>query len=615
MWKNGTLGRAWRALLLAGSVSVAIAGCGGGEEITREEAEQRQAVSRSEILELTVERPGGQGFEPGVVGGTWRTSVNNDPRSFNKLTARDADTRGVIDGLYDYLADYDPYEREFKPNLASFEVEIDEEADELRVIYTLRDDLYWTTADSDPEDWVPVTSDDVLFWYDQIQAERGVQHPAYPGQYIEMEDGSRERIEIERKDERSFVFHYPRIVQNPILSTNMQFGPKHIYQPALEEDGVQGVLDALSVDTDPRTIPSLGEYHIIEYEPGQRVVLQRNPNYFKTDDNGTSLPYLERVIVRIVPDKNSEFLMFRDGTRDSYSLRPEDLDPLLRMRGADFTVFNGGPTLGASFFTVNQNPSAVSEPKLSWFTQKEFRQALSSLLNRPRIVRQVFRGLAEPAHHFFARANPMFDEDIRLEYTYNPERAVELLASIGIEQDSQGVMRDADGNRIEFTISMGAENNIGIDMAQILADELSEVGINARVRPVDFQRLVEMLQNTYDWDVVLVSLGANYWPSSGSNVWQSSGNFHLWHPLQEEPATEWEARIDHLYNEGRFAKDEERAKDIYDEYQRILLEQLPVIYTVHPTSFQAVRDRWGNVFFDTLRGLDTTYVYLKELEG
>jgi len=593
-------------------VAILAAACGGGEEITREEAEERRFVSQSEVLDLTVRKPGGQGFEPGQVGGTWRTSINNDPRSFNKLTARDADTRGVINGLYDYLADYDPYKREFTPNLASFEIEIDEDADELRVIYTLRDDLYWTTPDSDPESWVPVTSDDVVFWYDGIQSERGVQHPAYPGQYIEMADGSRERIEIEKIDDRSFVFHYPRIVQNPILSTNMLFGPRHIYEPALEQEGVQGVLDVLSVDTDPRSIPSLGEYHLIEYEPGQRVVLQRNPNYFKTDENDTSLPYIERLIVRIVPDKNSEFLMFRDGTRDSYTLRPEDLDPLLRAGDRDYTVYDGGATLGASFFTVNQNPGAVPEPKLSWFTQKEFRQALSSLLNRPRIVQQVYRGLAEPAHHFFARPNPMFDEDIRLEYTYNPERAVDLLASIGMQQDAEGVMRDADGNRIEFNISVGAENNIGIDMAQILSDELSEVGINARVRPVDFQRLVEMLQNTYDWDMVSVSLGANYWPSSGSNVWQSSGNFHLWHPLQEEPATEWEARIDYLYNEGRFAKDEERAKEIYDEYQQILLEQLPFIYTVHPMSFQAVRDRWGNVFYDTLRGLDTTYVYLKD---
>ena len=123
-----------------------------------------------------------------------------------------------------------------------------------------------------------------------------------------------------------------------------------------------------------------------------------------------------------------------------------------------------------------------------------------------------------------------------------------------------------------------------------------------------------MLTSTYDWHVATASLGANNWPGGGSNVWQSKGNFHLWHPLQEEPATEWEGRVDHLYNEGRFTIDRERAKAIYDEYQRLLLDQAPLTYLVHPLAFLAVRDKWGNVFYDTLGGLDSDYLYLRAAE-
>ena len=461
-------------MFLAGAMFLLVA-C-GGEEVEREAAQQLRSASQEELLARTVSRPGGQEFAVGEVGGTWRTSITSDPRSFNKLTARDGDTRSIIGAFYPYLASYDPYTREFEENLASFEVEVDETADTLRVTYTLRDDLYWTTPGSSEEDWVKVTTDDVIFWYDEIQANPGIQHPAYPGQFVDMPDGSSARIEIERIDDLSFTFHYPRIVSNPVLSTNMQFGPRHVFEPALAERGVEGALDILSIDTDPTTIPSLGPYHAVEYDTGQRVVLRRNPHHFNTDDAGTPLPYIEELIVRVVPDRNSEFLMFQEGTRDSYSLRPEDLSPLLAREDPDYTVYQGGATLGASMFSFNQNPATVPEPKLTWFSQREFRQAMSSLLNRPRIVRQVYRGLAEPAHHFFAKANPMFDESIRLEYTYNPDRAIELLASIGIEQDAEGHMRDPDGNRIEFRIGVGAENNIGIDMAQIFADELQEVG-------------------------------------------------------------------------------------------------------------------------------------------
>ncbi len=586
--------------------------CGAGEEIDAGDIAAGSIDSRETILERTVSRPGGgEPFRTGQVGGIWTSSINNDPRTFNTLTARDADSRTVIDPLYDFLADYDPYTREFMPGLASFEVEADEANDSLRVVYTLRDELYWTTPDSSPDTWVEVTSDDVVYWYNEIDGDRSLQLPGYSGQFIDMPDGSAARIEIEKIDDRSFAFIYPRIVSNPILSTNMQFGPRYIFQPAKEQNGSEGVLDLFSVDTPVRTIPAVGEYHIVEYDPGVRVVLQRNPQYWKTDEAGTSLPYMERVEYRIVPDKNSEFLMFRDGSRDSYSARPEDLDSLLVESDPDYTVYNGGAALGSAFFTFNQNPDTLDPLKYSWFSQTEFRQAMSSMLNRERIARQVYRGLAEPAHHFFARANPMFDEDIQLEYTFNPDQAVELLESIGMSRDAEGTMRDAEGNAIDFTINLGAENNIGIDIAQIFADELSEIGVRARVRPIDFQRVVEMLTNTYDWEVVTVSLGANYWPSGGSNVWQSGGNFHLWNPLQDSPATEWEARIDYLYNEGRFTLDQQEAKTIYDEFQSILLAQLPVMYIVHPWSFLAVRDRWQNVRYDTLDGLRSERLFLE----
>ncbi|MCA1753113.1 MAG: ABC transporter substrate-binding protein [Spirochaeta sp.] len=592
--------------------AVVFSACGAGEEIDADDIAAGSIDSRETILERTVSRPGGEApFRIGQVGGIWTSSINNDPRTFNTLTARDADSRTVIDPLYDFLADYDPYTREFTPALASFEVEADEANDSLRVVYTLRDELYWTTPDSSPDTWVQVTSDDVVYWYNEIDGDRSLQLPGYSGQFIDMPDGSAARIEIEKIDDRSFAFIYPRIVSNPILSTNMQFGPRYIFQPAKEENGSEGVLDLFSVDTPVRTIPAVGEYHIVEYDPGVRVVLQRNPNYWKTDEAGTSLPYMERVEYRVVPDKNSEFLMFRDGSRDSYSARPEDLDSLLVESDPDYTVYNGGAALGSAFFTFNQNPDTLDPLKYSWFSQTEFRQAMSSMLNRERIVRQVYRGLAEPAHHFFARANPMFDEDIQLEYTFNPDQAVELLKSIGMSRDAEGTMRDAEGNAIDFTINLGAENNIGIDIAQIFADELSEIGVRARVRPIDFQRVVEMLTNTYDWEVVTVSLGANYWPSGGSNVWQSGGNFHLWNPLQDSPATEWEARIDYLYNEGRFTIDQQEAKGIYDEFQSILLAQLPVMYVVHPWSFLAVRDRWQNVRYDTLDGLRSERLFLE----
>jgi peptide/nickel transport system substrate-binding protein len=107
--------------------------------------------------------------------------------------------------------------------------------------------------------------------------------------------------------------------------------------------------------------------------------------------------------------------------------------------------------------------------------------------------------------------------------------------------------------------------------------------------------------------------GSNIFPSQGVNVWPSMGNLHMWYPLQETPATDWEARIDYLYNEGCYTVNEAKAKVIWDEFQAIILEQCPVIYLVRPRSFVAIRDRWdlSNVYFDNINGFETTHMFLK----
>ena len=96
-------------------------------------------------------------------------------------------------------------------------------------------------------------------------------------------------------------------------------------------------------------------------------------------------------------------------------------------------------------------------------------------------------------------------------------------------------------------------------------------------------------------------------------MWPSDGNLHLWYPLQEKPATDWEARIDYLYNEGSFTIDKHKAQKIWDEYQEILLEQCPMIYLVRPRSFFALKNRWDfdNFYYDTIGGSQVDHLYLR----
>jgi peptide/nickel transport system substrate-binding protein len=588
--------------------------CTRHEEFSLEELAAMQAEGLAEILAKTTSRPWrGEEFLPGRLGGTWHAVTREDPKSFNLLIAeQDSSTRAVVSRMLDYLLDYDVVAREWKARIAEPEIIVDEANGTMQVVYTLRDDLYWSYFNSDRR--VKVTSDDVIFWYNEIVGDPDFHSSGYYGQFLVMPDGSEARVTIHRIDDRSFSFHFPRIVAEPYLSTNMDFGPMHIYEPAKRQGGVEGVRNLFSVAVDPRTIPSMGEWFLVEYTPGQRLVYRRNANYWKKDINNVSLPYIEEMIVRIIPEENTQMLLFRNGEIESYSLRPEDLDGLVNRNPGNYTVFNSEGALGASFWTFNQNPINRNTPQYEWFTQKEFRQAMSCLLNRDRINAQVYRGLAEPKLNIFPEPNPYYNPSITLEYLYDPQRAVELLASIGFKKDFMGNMRDDKNRRVQFDLSIRSESSIMQDIASIIRDELSKVGIRVNIRVVDFQKQVEQLFSTFDWDSTLIGLsGNNIFPSQGSNVWPSSGNLHMWNPNQLTPATEWEARIDHLYNEGRFTLDSEKAQMIWDEFQSIILEQSPMIYLMRSRGFWALNNRWDftNVYYDNKNGAETSFIFIR----
>jgi len=618
--------------------------CTKYEELSLEEYENLNTVGLADIMEKTVSKPWqGEAFLPGKTGGTWRSLMNEDPKSFNRLIAeQDSSTAAVVGSMHDYLIEYDVAAREWIPRVAEAEIIVDYKNNTLQVVYTLRDDLYWsyynTSAAIKSENvfsrffgWVSskfrgsdsaaysqrvkVTSDDVVFWYDEIEGDPEFQSSGYYGQFLTMPDGSEAHVDIQKIDDRRFAFHFPRIIAEPLLSTNMDFGPRHIYEPAKRQGGGDGVRNLFNVSVDPKTIPSMGEWFLVEYTPGQRLVYKRNPDYWRKDSAGVSIPYPVENIVRIIPDENTKLLLFKNGQTESYSLRPEDLDGLVNKGDGSYTVFNSEGALSAAFWTFNQNPVIKDKPQYEWFTKKEFRQAMSCLLNRDRINSQVYRGLAEPKLNIFPEPNPYYNPDIKLKYLYDSKRAVQLLSSIGIKQNDRGIMCDSKNRQIEFDLVIRSESTVNQDIASILMDELSKIGIKLNIRVIDFQKMVEQLFTTFEWESMLMGLsGANIFPSQGSNVWPSSANLHLWNPNQASPATDWEARIDYLYNEGKFTIDSVRAQRIWDEFQNILLEQCPMIHLMRSRGFWALNKRWDftNVYFDNINGAETSFIYLKE---
>ena len=201
------------------AVLPALISCSGNDEMSLDEYNAQTAAGLDELLVKTVGKPWkGEAMVPGRVGGTWRAVTTEDPKSFNHLEAeQDSATARIIGSTVDYLVDYSMATREWIPRLAFFEVRVDEAAGKLDVIYTLRENLFWSYYGTDRR--VPVTSDDVVFWYNEISGDPAMWSSAYYQQFVVMEDGSEAHVDIEKLDYRRFVFHFPRIVAEPLPSS------------------------------------------------------------------------------------------------------------------------------------------------------------------------------------------------------------------------------------------------------------------------------------------------------------------------------------------------------------------------------------------------------------
>lgn len=587
--------------------------CTKTEELTLEEIEAIIRKNDSELLSKTVSKAwkGGE-YQDGKLGGTWKDTILSDPKTFNQVIAeRDGESNGIISQTLEYLFDYDTYNRQWTPRACSFEILTDSTKNTLTVRCTVRDGLVWSYYNSDQI--IPVTSDDFVFWYNEIAGDPEFGSSGYGQQWVTLENGEDAHIDCVKINDKVFEFQFPRIVADPLLATNMSLCPSFIYKPAKEKGGVEGVKNLFSIADDPSKIPSCGQFYITEYIPARRIVFTRNPHYWNKDKNGVSIPYYEKMILQIVGDKNTDYLLFKQGQTEIYTPRPEEYADVINNQSNDYTVFNADGSMGASMWSFNQNPINKNQPFYKWFTKKEFRQAMSCLLNRERIATQTYRGLAEPTYWFFPISNPYYNSEITLKYRFNVSQAEELLGKAGFVK-KDGLWYDWDGNKVEFDLTIPSSNTVLNDIGQIVSDECGKTGIKVNIRQIDFQKVVEMLTGTYDWQSVFIGLGTNNFPSQGSNVWPSGGNLHLWYPMQEVPATDWEARIDYLYNEGCYTIDHDKAKAIWDEYQQLILEQCPIIYLMRPVSFFAIRNKWDltNVYYDNRHGTDTEHVFLRQ---
>ena len=234
--------------------------------------------------------------------------------------------------------------------------------------------------------------------------------------------------------------------------------------------------------------------------------------------------------------------------------------------------------------------------KLKWFRNQKFRQAASYAIDRESIVKALYAGRAIPNYGFETAANTKWRNTNVMQYPFNPEKARALLAEIGIkDRDADGYLKDADGNTIVFVFNTNTGNDVRDKTAVMIQEDLKNLGFKVTFQPIEFNAMIDKIDVSYDYECILISFSGGGDPALGLNMLRSSGADHEWFPHEKTPSTDWEARIDELMDANLTTLDFAKRKQAYDEVQAILSEQVPMIYTVSPISYAAVRSDLANV--------------------
>ncbi len=524
-------------------------------------------------------------------------SLRGEPKTLNPLIAADTRTREVIAVMQADLVHINRATQLTEPALArSWKIS----PDGLAYTLVLRQGIKFS-------DGQPLDADDVLFTF-RVYLDENVHAPQRDLLIV-----GGKPIVVRKVDARTVVFQLAKSYGvGERLFDGLAILPRHLLERPYQE-GKLGQIGSLATAADQWA--GLGPFRLKEYVAGQRLVLERNPYYWKSDAKGNRLPYVDELVFLFVPNADAQVLKFQSGETDMISqLGAENFYVLLRQQRG-YTMLDAGPGIEYNFLFFNlsdagEKASPELQRKQKWFREVKFRQAVSAAVDREAIVRLVYQGRGAALWGLVAPGNRRWGNEKLAHPARSLERARTLLKEAGFSWSSgpngESALLDSGGKSVEFSILTSSSNADRAKMAALLQDDLKQLGMRVQVVPLEFRSLLDRVTQSRDYDLDRVTQSRDYDacimgiasydadPNPDISVWLSSGGLHLWNPSQTHPATPWEAEIDRLIGEQMSARTFEQRKKLYDRAQEILAENQPMIFLASPNILAGAKNSVGN---------------------
>jgi peptide/nickel transport system substrate-binding protein len=469
-----------------------------------------------------------------------------DASNLIPMLSTDSASHEVAGFIYNGLVKYDK-DYNIVPDLAS---SWDIENDGKTIRFHLRKDVLW-------HDGQKFTANDVMFTYKTIIDPKTP--TAYAGDYKLVK-------EAKLIDEYTIEFTYEKPLAPALISWgSLQVLPEHLLKG---KDISKSGLARKPVGTGP--------FKFKTWETGNRLVLQANDTYFD------SKPPLMGILYRIIPDQNTEFMELKAGNIDMMGLTP--LQYLRQTGTPDFNQkYTKYKYLADGYTFLGFNLAKVP------FSDVRVRQAFAYAIDKQEIIKGVLMGLGEEAVGPYKPGTKWFDGNVK-RYPYDPAKAKALLKEAGFEDKNNDGVLEKDGRPFSFTLITNQGNPLREKTAQIIQERLKTVGIQAKIRIIEWTSFLKNYVDNGNFDVVLL----------GWNIPQDPDNYTVWHSSNAVPGglnfiQYKNPEVDKLLEEGRSTFNDEERRKAYFKFQEILGQDQPYVFLYVPYSLPAVSSRIHNI--------------------